>query len=380
MPLGAVGSDAEVLPIGAGGDLGMRRAALAREFEHCRTATLQVFSGVDEELFRERVDPAFSPVGWHLGHIARTEAQWLLTGDSVPLTDGEAGIFAVDTPKTGRTALPSRERTLDYCARVRRRWRERLDDPACVVDDALARFVLQHEAQHAETVQMLLSLARHRSAAILAGDSEPIDYVSVEGGRAAIGSEQPEALDNERDLHIVEVAPFRLARHPVTQTQFAAFIAAGGYRRSELWSTAGWSWRQSEGEALLPLHWNPALPLQPVCGINAYEAEAFCRWADARLPSEFEWEWAASRERRHRFAQMLGTVWQWTSSTFVPYPGFAPWPYRGYSEQWFDGKHRVLRGGSAATLGYVLRPSFRNWYAPHVRQVFAGLRCARDHA
>jgi ergothioneine biosynthesis protein EgtB len=197
--------------------------------------------------------------------------------------------------------------------------------------------------------------------------------------------------------------PFQLARHPATQAQFAAFMADGGYRRRELWTGAGWAWRAAEGVER-PHHWRWDAPDHPVAGVSAYEAEAFCRWAGARLPTEFEWEHAARNlvvtaecgnlgglrlgttpvggfpagRSADGALDLFGNVWEWTASAFAPYPGFRAWPYAGYSEAWFDGRHRVLRGGSWATRSFALRRSFRNWYVPETRQIFAGFRCARD--
>jgi ergothioneine biosynthesis protein EgtB len=227
-------------------------------------------------------------------------------------------------------------------------------------------------------------------------------------------------------VHEAEVGAFALARHPVTQAQFAAFMADGGYRNRALWSAAGWRWR-AENAVAAPLYWMPDAPDHPVHGVSWYEADAFCRWAGARLPTEREWEWAATGPAADGAApatpwggtapdwrrctcearrgdpdrpngpggtapvgahpdgaspfgveDMLGNVWEWTSSTFSPYPGFDPWPYPGYSQAYFDGRHRVLKGGSWATRRWAMRTSFRNWYLPGIRQILAGFRCARD--
>jgi iron(II)-dependent oxidoreductase len=204
-------------------------------------------------------------------------------------------------------------------------------------------------------------------------------------------------------MHAVELRAFALARHPVTQGQFAAFIAEDGYRRRALWTDAGWAWRKAQTIAR-PHHWTRNAPDHPVAGVSAHEADAFCRWAGARLPTEFEWEHAArdlvvsancgNLGGAHlgttpvgRFAggmsvdgahDLFGNVWEWTASNFAPYPGFRAWPYEGYSQAWFDGCHRVLRGGSWATRAFALRRSFRNWYVPETRLIFAGFRPARD--
>lgn len=379
------------------------RRALAADFAACRAATLALFARVETELFRVQLHPDYSPLGWHLGHIAYAEALWLLDGGET--TPALARVFAVDgLPKAERIHIPDGPATLDYVARVRQATLLRLADPAAVLDAALWRFVLQHEAQHAETTSFLLALAeRTGTAAEISPDTRPLAFVGVPGGPAAIGHAGPEALDNERDAHSVEVRAFQLARQPATQAQFAAFMADGGYRRRGLWSERGWAWREAAAVAR-PHHWRAGAPDHPVAGVSAHEAEAFCRWVGARLPTEFEWEHAArglvvstgcgniggvhlgttpvGRFPAGRSADgaddLLGNVWEWTASSFAPYSGFRAWPYPGYSQAWFDGRHRVLRGGSWATRRFALRRSFRNWYVPETRQIFAGFRCARD--
>jgi ergothioneine biosynthesis protein EgtB len=386
------------------GDAGRR--ALAADLRACRAATLALFARVDPVLFRRQLHPLYSPLGWHLGHIAYTEALWLLEGGRAVTPPDFARAFAVDgLAKAERTGIPEARVTLDYVARVRQATLTRLADPGAAIDAALWRFVLQHEAQHAETVTFLHALAvRDRGAVTITPDARPLDYVRVPGGLAAIGHDGVDALDNERGKHSIELSAFRLARHPVTQAQFAAFMEDGGYRRRELWTEEGWAWRAADGIER-PHHWRAGAPDHPVSGTSAHEAEAFCRWAGARLPTEFEWEHAArglvvDAESGNLGGAQLGTtpvgrfplgrsadgaddlfgnVWEWTASNFAPYPGFRAWPYEGYSQTWFDGRHRVLRGGSWATRSFALRRSFRNWYGSETRQIFAGFRPARDH-
>jgi iron(II)-dependent oxidoreductase len=230
-----------------------------------------------------------------------------------------------------------------------------------------------------------------------------------------------------------------MARAPVTQAEFAAFVADDGYRRAELWGPEGWRWRQA-GEVLHPMHWRregngwwrrdfdrwlPLEPHRPVIHVNWYEAEAYCRWAGRRLPTEAEWETAAAASGndlsapKRRFPwgdelpiwtagsgdprraqldgyslgccdvadhpagdsyfgcrQMIGNVWEWTASDFLPYPGFVADPYRDYSQPWF-GTHKVLRGGAWMTRSRLLRNTWRNFYQPDRRDVWAGFRtCA----
>lgn len=259
----------------------------------------------------------------------------------------------------------------------------------------------------------------------------------VPGGAFLLGSppDEPFVFDNEKWAHEVSVAPFSIARAPVTQAAYAAFVDEGGYARRELWSEAGWAWRAAAG-AEAPAYWTreggawrrrdfdrlvPLEPHRPVVNVCLHEAEAYCRFAGRRLPSELEWEVAAAGEpgregrlapRKRRFPwgdapagpdrahldfralhpidvgalpagdsafgcrQMIGNVWEWTASAFVPYPAFSPDPYREYSAPWFR-THQSVRGGSFATTGRLARNTFRNFYEPHRRDPWIGLRtCA----
>ncbi len=391
-----------------GADRSSARASLDADLDACRAGTLALFEGIGEGLFRRSLHPDFSPVGWHLGHIALTEAMWLLGDGDPATTPALRRAFAQDgLAKAERCRIPGRDDTLAYLDRVRAAVLARLDR-APALEARLGRFVLQHEAQHCETVSFLLALAGTDPAvgldwATVAPDTRPIATLAVPAGEAAIGHDGDDALDNERPAHRRPLAAFRLGRTPVTQAQYAAFMADGGYRRREAWTDAGWAWNLAAAPAR-PLYWRAGAADHPVCGVSAHEADAFCRWAGARLPTEFEWEHAArglepapgsgnldgtrggtsavgafpGGAGRDGTLDLIGNVWEWTASPFAAYPGFAPWPYRGYSEAWFDGGHRVLRGGSWATRACAVRASFRNWYVPGTRQILAGFRIARD--
>ncbi len=259
-------------------------------------------------------------------------------------------------------------------------------------------------------------------------------FARLAGGTFPLGAKwrSPWTFDNEWPLHAVHVDPFWLARAPVTNRMFMRFMEAGGYQERRFWSDAGWRWLQEENVGA-PLHWVhgergwmrreadrllPVDPDEPVVHVSWFEAEAAARFFGCRLPTETEWEYASTwdptvgRKRvwpwgdeepgaRHAnldhwrwgpepvgshpdgasvagVHHLVGDVWEWTASTFSPYPGFGAFPYRGYSEEFFTGSYRVLRGGSWATRSSLRLSTFRNWDFPVRRQIFAGFRLAAD--
>jgi iron(II)-dependent oxidoreductase len=306
-------------------------------------------------------------------------------------------------------------------------------------DDDLftAGMVVQHEEQHDETMFATLQL-RHGPPVLFSRRALPpgrpldSDRVFVPGGPFTLGVDAvtgPFSLDNERPAHQVDIGPFWIGRVPVRNKNWSEFIADGGYQRRDLWSARGWAHRVEAGLER-PEFWTaegirrrfgveedvpPDEPVQHVC---YFEAEAFATWAGARLPTEIEWEkacaWDPAANARRRWPwgsaaptaelanlggtglrpapagayprgasaygaeQMIGDVWEWTSSDFAPWPGFTPMIYRNYSEPFFGGDYKVLRGGSWAVAPPVIRPSFRNWDHPIRRQIFTGVRLAWD--
>jgi iron(II)-dependent oxidoreductase len=272
-----------------------------------------------------------------------------------------------------------------------------------LLDDAFVYgMVIQHEHQHDETLLATIELMEREydrpgvglapsapTAGRVAG-TEAGRFVAVDGGAVTLGTDGvPWAYDNERPEHQVHLAPFRIGATPVSNGEYAAFVAAGGYGDDRVWSSAGRAWRD-EAELAHPQGWRPEgegawsrtcfghrvdlAPDHPVQHVCWYEAEAFARWAGARLPSEAEWEAAA----RAGALGETGRVWEWTDSDFLPYPGFRSFPYREYSEVFFGDEYKVLRGGSWATHPVACRPTFRNWDFPIRRQIFSGFRLAAD--
>jgi len=396
--------------------LALRDAYLA-----CRAGTYALFEDLGEAEFRTQPHPEFSPPGWHLGHIAYTEAMWLLchcAGEPLPYPELKITFDVDGLAKPERSAkLPPKDEVVDYAEDIRMRILGRLDGETFARHGRVWQFVLQHESQHGETITFLRHLMGDRPAVQADGPVLTLDWIGIPSGPVTIGCDGVEAIDNERPVHTVTLDDFSIAKHPVTQAQFARFIETGGYRERRWWDDDGWAWLK-EAQVSKPLYWRDGLANVPVMGICAYEADAFARFSDARLPSEYEWEKAAAWnpmtraaaaypwgealpgpetancDRAHlgttavdRFPagrsaygveDMMGNVWEWTSSDFRPYAGFEAWPYEGYSQVYFDDKHRVLRGGSWATRPWAMRTSFRNWYQPQIRQILAGFRLARD--
>lgn len=345
---------------------------------------------------------------------------------------------AFEHPRAERIALPllpPREARA-FIADVRGRVFDALPD----ADGAVLfpyRMVEQHEQQHVETM-----LATHQlrigepllgtGAPLPAGRPAPHDPLLVPAGHFVMGvddTDEPWSLDNERPAHVIDLPAFRIARFPVTNAEWQRFIDAGGYHERRWWSPRGWAHRQDAGLDR-PLFWSPdgsrrrfgiveqIPPDEPVQHVCFFEAEAYAAWSGARLPTEYEWEkacaWDPAIGQRRRWPwgsadpapalanlggealrpapagaypagasaygveQLIGDVWEWTSSDFLPWPGFTPMIYRQYSAPFFGGDYKVLRGGSWAVGGAAIRPSFRNWDLPIRRQIFCGVRLAWD--
>jgi len=352
--------------------------------------------------------------------------------------DVDALYDAFKHPRAERPSLPLmppvEARAYDYEVRGRV-----LDLLGRTPDEDLftAAMVVQHEEQHDETMFATLQLRQgppvlfHRRP-LPAGRKVERSRVLVAGGPFTLGvdpSSEPFSLDNERPAHTVDVPSFWLGTTPVSNGEWREFIADGGYERQELWSARGWAHRTETGLER-PLFWTKddtrrrfgveeeIPPGEPVQHVGYFEAEAFATWSGARLPTEVEWEkacaWDPATNKRRRWPwgsapptddlanlggnglrpapvgaypdgasaygaeQMIGDVWEWTSSDFAPWPGFSPMIYRDYSQPFFGGDYKVLRGGSWAVARTTIRPSFRNWDYPIRRQIFTGVRLAWD--
>ena len=382
-----------------------------------RLCTLDLLRQIDPVLFFEQAHPEFSPIGWHFGHIAFTEAYWILNVANSPgkFPERYQLLFAADgLSKQERQNLPSIKTIEQYLQTVRIQTLAYLEVAPITQQEKLWRWLIQHESQHCETISFLWQLHKQRKLSVVNFDSSQLTHedspsstidvtemLKVERGEFTMGSNEAYALDNERPAHKVHLDTYWIDRYPVTCGQYRQFMYMGGYQQRQYWSKAGWQWLQ-DNPVDRPLYWseNSDWTDHPVYGLSYYEAEAYANFVQKRLPTEAEWEKAAleasihcnnsrfighttpvntySQSSRFGCQDMLGNVWEWTNSWFSAYPGFTAYPYSGYSELYFDHQHRVLRGGSWATNKNILRTSFRNWYYPGVRQVFAGFRCAKD--
>jgi gamma-glutamyl hercynylcysteine S-oxide synthase len=423
------------------------RDRVAAELTRTRDRTAALIEAVDDDDLVRQHSPLMSPLVWDFAHVANQEELWLVrdVGGREPVRRDIDELYdAFKHARRDRIALPLLDpaEARRYVAQVRDKALDvldhvRLDGRPLVADGFAFGMIVQHEQQHDET--MLATHQLRAGAAVLTAPAPPAATVRVTGeafipgGPFTMGTDtEPWALDNERPAHVVDVPAFHIDRAPITNGQYAAFIAAGGYDDPRWWSSAGWDHRQSAG-LTAPAHWErdgdgwavtsfgrtaALVEDEPVVHVCFFEAEAYARWAGKRLPTEAEWEKAArfdpatgrslrfpwgdeAPESRHANVgqrhlrpapvgaypdgvspagvhQLIGDVWEWTSSDFAGYPGFSAFPYREYSEVFFGPDYKVLRGGSFGTDGSAVRGTFRNWDYPIRRQIFSGFRCARD--
>src|SRR5690349_535243 len=420
-------------------------ADVAEAFREARNRTLGLVSSVTDDDLERVHSTLMSPLVWDLGHIAAFEDLWLVHrfGGRPLLREDLAEIYdAFETPRAKRGDLeflrPDAAR--DYLAEVRDAMLDVIDERG-IGDGFVHEMVLRHEQQHNETMLQTLQLAQlsdYELACRRAVPDTPIptltglELIEVPAGPFDIGAPQRTfSYDNERPRHRTDVRGYLIGQSPITNATYLTFVEGGGYERREWWSDEGWAWKEqyditrpASWTADLSAEWRlgscePLAPDRPVVHISWFEADAFARAHGVRLPTEAEWEKAATWDQEQGRALpypwgdeppvpgvhanvdqlgagthpagahpegrspygclgMIGDVWEWTSSDFGGYPGFSAHPYKEYSEVFFGSDYKVLRGGSWATRARVVTPTFRNWDFPQRRQIFAGLRIARD--
>ncbi|HEX5419503.1 MAG TPA: selenoneine synthase SenA [Gammaproteobacteria bacterium] len=416
--------------------------------QSARQRTLELVEGLSAEQLIGPKLRTVNPLQWEIGHVGWFHEYFILRRiyGYEPLLERGDGLYdSIAIPHDRRWDLPlySLEETLDYLARVQARLIQRLEGGLAGEEDSfIYQFTAFHEDMHDEAFLWTRQTLGY-PAPVFEPDA-PREHVNpgagplpgdvdLPGGRFLLGSppDAPFLFDNEKWAHEVEVLPFRMARAPVTQSEFRNFVEDGGYQRREYWDDEGWRWR-AETDARHPAGWRrsgagqwqlrrfdtwQALPPhEPVVHVCWHEANAYCRWARRRLPTEAEWEFAASmrpaaggalvkarypwgderpqprhanldgfalgcvdaaahREGDNAFGvrQLVGNVWEWTQDAFGPYPGFTPDAYKEYSEPLF-GTTKVLRGGAWTTRARLITATYRNFFGAERRDVFAGFR------
>jgi iron(II)-dependent oxidoreductase len=420
-----------------------------------RARTLELVAPFSDEQLERVHSTLMSPLVWDLGHIAAFEDLWIAHRFAgLPLLrDDLADVYdAFETPRAGRGDLPFLRpaQAREYLGEVRERALDVIGRQG-VGDGVIAELIIRHEQQHNETMLQTIQLAQLEGLHWAEGGAGTgngfggnggarngptgLEMVEIPGGECTIGAggwaEHGFAYDNERPRHRTDVRGYLIGRTPITNATYLTFVEGGGYERREWWSDEGWSWKE-DYDITRPQSWTadlrsewrlsglePLHPDRPVVHISWFEADAFARAHAGRLPTETEWEKAATWDQEQETSLlfpwgddpivaglhanvdqraggpvaagslgagaspygvlgMIGDVWEWTATAFSGYPGFEPFPYREYSEVFFGTQYKVLRGGAWATRSGVATPTFRNWDYPLRRQIFSGLRIAKD--
>ena len=348
----------------------MEPAELIRDLRAARERTRRV---VDDLAGSRELGPKLAivnPPRWEVGHVGWFQEFWCLRQGSEArpsiLPNADALYNSATVPHDSRWSLPlpSFADTLAYRNEILERVVQGLESG--IADPYFAELALRHEEMHAEAFHYTRQTLGYPAPEGMDVSFTPLPTEAdfeAPGGLYRLGSAPGEfVFDNEKWSHPVMLEPFRIARRCVTNAEYRDFVKAGGK------APAHWK----DGKLRRFERWVPIPPDEPVMHVSWHDAQAYCAWAGRRLPTEAEWECAALAG----LEGMLGVVWQWTASTFLPYPGFVRDPYKEYSEPWF-GTHKVLRGGSFATPKGEARVRFRNFYTPERCDIFAGFRtCA----
>jgi iron(II)-dependent oxidoreductase len=412
------------------------RATLEAWTIDARSTTLGLVRDLsDDEFLRVPLLRIINPFLWEIGHVGYFQEYWVLrhaAGKPPVLPDADGWYDSAKVAHDTRwdLPLPPRSATIEYLEAVRDKVLDRIVSSTLSERDVY--FILLsifHEDMHDEAFTITRQTLRYAAPSLSEFTRPHEDFspnervaadVRIPAGTYMIGSRSEDGFifDNEKWAHAVDLPAFQIGRTSVTQSEFLAFVRDDGYARREFWGDESWAWRERE-RIVHPTYWKqdadagwqrrhfnewiPLEPHHPVANISWFEAEAYCRWAHRRLPTEFEWEVAAGgiqscvpanldwkekgccdvvnhAEEDSAFGcrQMIGNVWEWTASDFLAYPGFSADPYKEYSEPWF-GTHKTLKGGAWSTRSRLIKTSYRNFYPPGRRDIWAGFRtCALE--
>jgi gamma-glutamyl hercynylcysteine S-oxide synthase len=396
-----------------------------------RKQTDRLFDLVRSDALYERPIPERHRIVFYLGHLEAFDWNLLRTSEPFHPRFDHLFAFGIDPVDGGLpTDTPSDWPGIDEIRAYNTRVRQTIDHAAH--DPELLHVALEHRLMHAETLAYMLHQLpfeqKHPQpqAAVPDAPAAPNEPIEIPGGCATLGLRRNGTFgwDNEFDQHQVGVPAFTIDRYKVSNAEYLHFVEAGGYEDRSLWTDAAWQWK-ADHHIAHPVFWTPAhgewryrgmfeelpLPANWPVYVSHAEASAYARWTGSRLPTEVEWHRAAYSDGAYPWGDeapapqhgyfhferwdpvpvsafpaarsasgldgLLANGWEWTATPFAPFAGFQPRPcYPGYSANFFDGKHFVLKGGSARTDACMLRPSFRNWFQPHYQYVYAGFRCA----
>ena len=379
-------------------------ARLVADLAVAQKKLCRLIEPLDEHNYRAQFNPDLSPLGWHLGHTIFTENFWLhkvILGNAEYTKDkGKLYIPGNNEKSTRGKALPPKLKLLQETTAQQENNIHLLSRPPAKLakhplmkNNYLLCFLLQHHALHTETMYAILT-AKHLNNEQIHYESKqklkatPIqtDPLIFETNTYPIGSDQIECFDNEKPKRHHHITTFVLNKYAVSNGEYLSFINDGGYQKKQYWCTQGWQWRQ-QYQINAPNTWRQhqhewfniseygAQDLatnEPVYGTSLYEAKAFAHWAKARLPHEYEFEVAHRLESKIAPSQR----WEWCNNIFHAYNGYQPFPYKEYSQPWFDNRHYTLKGGSPYIHPIMQRASFRNFYTPDRRHTYTGIRLA----
>lgn len=421
---------------------------IASQAQDAHERTLTLIEGLSSEQLKGPLIPIVNPLLWEIGHASYFYEFWVLRQHlkQAPFFSNADSLYnsiTIAHDDRWNLPLPTREETLVYMQTVLNKTLQSLTESEDSYRDYLAQYAVFHQDMHNEAYTYTRQTLNY--PAPLSDQSKDIKFLSesniirgdvdIPGGTFYLGATQQDGFvfDNEKWANLVEITPFSIARTAVSNADYLLFVEAGGYQNRSYWDNDGWKWRQ-QSQLKHPIywrhtkdnwqikqfnHWKPMPMRAALIHICWHEAQAYCQWADRRLPTEAEWEVAAaakpsadglslSATKRHYpwgddlpqaehanldgltlgtvdvnahaagdsafgCRQMIGNVWEWTQSTFAPYPGFKPDMYKDYSQPLF-GNTKVLRGGAWATRTRMIRNTWRNYYEPERNDVFAGFR------